>query len=204
MFRRFIILMTLVFALLTTPAFADGQGDPDQFLIDVSNQVLEVVKDNRESYVNTPEVLETALLDTLEPAVDFNAFSRGVMGAYYKDATTQQRDSFITAFKATLIELYTQGLVSADVEDIRIDDTNIRSLKSATVTMEVTSKDKKPYKIQYSLRRNEEAPWKIRNLIVGGVNIGLTYRNQFKSAMETENGNLERVIEIWPQIIGNE
>ena len=204
MFRRFIFLMTLAFALLTTPAFANGQGDPDEFLIDVSNQVLDVVKDNRASYAETPDVLETALLDTLDPAVDFNAFSRGVMGAYYKDATTQQRESFITAFKATLIELYTQGLVSADVEDIRIDDTNIRSPKSATVTMEVTSQDKKSYKIQYSLRKNDESVWKIRNLIVGGVNIGLTYRNQFKSAMDTENGNLERVIEIWPQIIGNQ
>ena len=204
MFRRFTILITLVFALLTAPAFANEQGDPDKFLIDVSNQVLEVVKDNRESYAETPEVLETALLDTLEPAVDFNAFSRGVMGRNYKDATPQQREKFVKAFKATLVELYTQGLVSADVEDIRIDDTNLRSPKSATVTMEVTSKDKKSYKIQYSLRKNDEAPWKIRNLIVGGVNIGLTYRNQFKSAMETEKGNLERVIEIWPQIIGNE
>lgn len=204
MFRRFTILITLVFALLTAPAFANEQGDPDKFLIDVSNQVLEVVLENRESYAETPEVLETALLDTLEPAVDFNAFSRGVMGRNYKDATPQQREKFVKAFKATLVELYTQGLVSADVEDIRIDDTNLRSPKSATVTMEVTSKDKKSYKIQYSLRKNDEAPWKIRNLIVGGVNIGLTYRNQFKSAMETEKGNLERVIEIWPQIIGNE
>ena len=204
MFRRFTILITLVFALLTAPAFANEQGDPDKFLIDVSNQVLEVVLENRESYAETPEVLETALLDTLEPAVDFNAFSRGVMGRNYKDATPQQREKFVKAFKATLVELYTQGLVSADVEDIRIDDTNLRSPKSATVTMEVTSKDKKSYKIQYSLRKNDEAPWKIRNLIVGGVNIGLTYRNQFKSAMETENDNLERVIEIWPQIIGNE
>ena len=204
MFRRFTILITLVFALLTAPAFANEQGDPDKFLIDVSNQVLEVVLENRESYAETPEVLETALLDTLEPAVDFNAFSRGVMGRNYKDATPQQREKFVEAFKATLVELYTQGLVSADVEDIRIDDTNLRSPKSATVTMEVTSKDKKSYKIQYSLRKNDEAPWKIRNLIVGGVNIGLTYRNQFKSAMETEKGNLERVIEIWPQIIGNE
>ena len=105
MFRRFTILITLVFALLTAPAFANEQGDPDKFLIDVSNQVLEVVLENRESYAETPEVLETALLDTLEPAVDFNAFSRGVMGAYYKDATTQQRDSFITAFKLSLIHI---------------------------------------------------------------------------------------------------
>jgi len=29
-----------------------------------------------------------------------------------------------------------------------------------------------------------------------------TYRNQFKSAMKTENENPKRVIEIWPQLLG--
>ncbi|MEP1230886.1 MAG: ABC transporter substrate-binding protein [Litorimonas sp.] len=204
MFRRFTILATFILVLLTTPRFASAQDKPDEFLVNVSNQVLEVIKDNRESYNETPDLLEMALLETLEPAVDFNAFSRGVMGRYYKEATPQQRENFVTAFKATLIELYTQGLVSTEVEDIRIEDTNIRSDTSATVTMEVTSKSENSYSIQYSLRKDEVASWKIRNIIANGVNVGLTYRNQFKSAMETENGNLERVIEIWPQIIGNE
>ena len=173
-------------------------------MVNVSNQVLDVIKDNRESYSETPDILETALLEKLEPAVDFDAFSRGVMGSYYKAATSEQRENFVAAFKATLIELYTQGLVSAQVEDIGIEDTNIRSPKSATVMMVVTSKDQNSYKLQYSLRRRDDTPWKIRNIIVDGVNVGLTYRNQFKSAMETENGDLERVITIWPQIIGNE
>ena len=203
MFRRFALFVTFVLTLLTVSTFAHAQDKPDEFLVNVSNQVLEVIKDNRESYSETPDVLETALLNTLEPAVDFNAFSRGVMGRYYKEATTEQREKFVTAFKDTLIELYTQGLVSTEVDDIRIEDTNIRSPKSATVTMEVTSKSENSYSIQYSLRKAEATSWKIRNIIANGVNVGLTYRNQFKSAMETEDGNLERVIAIWPQIIGN-
>lgn len=204
MIRRIAILVTFIVTLFAVPAFAAAQEEPDTFLVNVSNQVLGVIKDNRESYNKTPEVLETALLNTLEPAVDFDAFSRGVMGAYYKDATPEQHERFATAFKATLIKLYTQGLVSTEVDDIRILDTNLRSSESANVTMEVISKGQNSYKIQYSLRRNEESAWKIRNIIADGINVGLTYRNQFKSAMDTEGGNLERVIEIWPQIIGNE
>ena len=201
MFRRFTILITLILTLLASPAFA--QDEPDTFLINVSNQALEVIKANRDSYAENPEILETAILETLEPAVEFNAFSRGVMGRYYNAATPEQREMFATAFKATLAELYSRGLASTEVENIGVKDTNIRSATSATVTMEILSKSQNSYTIQYSLRRTDETPWKIRNLIVNGVNVGLTYRNQFKSAMETENENLERVIEIWPQIIGN-
>ena len=204
MFRQFAIVITFALTLFALPSFAFAEDEPDTFLVDVSNQVLSVIKDNRESYSETPDILEMALLETLEPAVDFNAFSRGVMGRYYKDATPEQRERFVMAFKDTLIELYTQGLVSAEVDNISIEDTNIRSPKSSTVTMKVTSKDQNSYKLQYSLRKNAQSNWRIRNIIVDGVNVGLTYRNQFKSAMETEDGDLERVIKIWPQIIGNE
>jgi len=202
MFRRFAVFFTLLTALMTT-SFVQAQEEPDNFLISISDQVLDVVKENRDSYKDNPDILETALLNTLEPAVDFNAFSRGVMGSYYKGAEPAQREKFVSAFKATLVELYTQGLVSTEVDDIKIEDTNKRSDTSASVTMRITSKDQNSYKIQYSLRKNDQASWKIRNLIVDGVNVGLTYRNQFKSAMETEDGDLERVIKIWPEIIGN-
>ncbi len=203
MLRRFVVIFTFFTALIAA-GFVQAQDEPDSFLITISDQVLDVVKENRSGYKENPEVLQKALLDTLEPAVDFDAFSRGVMGSYYKDANPAQRNKFVSAFKATLVELYTQGLVSTEVDDIKIEDTNKRSDTSASVTMRITSKDQNSYKIQYSLRRNDDASWKIRNLIVDGVNVGLTYRNQFKSAMETEDGNLERVIEIWPQIIGND
>jgi len=202
MFRRFAVLLTFI-AAFTLTGFVQAQDAPDSFLITISDQVLDVVKENLDSYKESPDVLETALLDTLEPAVDFDAFSRGVMGSYYKGAEPAQREKFVSAFKATLVELYTQGLVSTEVDDIKIEDTNKRSDTSASVTMRITSKDQNSYKIQYSLRKSDDASWKIRNLIVDGVNVGLTYRNQFKSAMETEDGNLERVIEIWPEIIGN-
>lgn len=203
MFRRFTFILTFLITIFIMSPFAKAQEAPDEFLSNISDQVLEVIKDNREGYDENPDILETALLDTLEPVVDFNAFSRGVMGRYYKEATQEQQARFVSAFKTTLLDLYTRGLVSTEVDDISIGDTNIRSPKSAIVTMNIISKSQKAYKIQYSLRKSDDTPWKIRNIIADGINVGLTYRNQFKSAMETENGDLERVIQIWPEIIGN-
>ena len=49
------------------------------------------------------------------------------------------------------------------------------------------------------------APWRVRNVIVDGVNFGRTYRNQFASAMESRGlGALDTVIDAWMGTDGTE
>jgi phospholipid transport system substrate-binding protein len=37
----------------------------------------------------------------------------------------------------------------------------------------------------------------VRNIVVDGVNFGLTYRNQFQSEMQQSGNNLDHVIANW-------
>ena len=39
--------------------------------------------------------------------------------------------------------------------------------------------------------------WKIINIVVNGVNLGLTFRNQFYSLSEKRNANIDLVIQEW-------
>lgn len=65
----------------------------------------------------------------------------------------------------------------------------------------VSSRVASSYTIQFSLRRADDGQWQVRNIIMNGVNIGLTFRNQFASAMDTTGGDLDEVIDDWPQIV---
>ena len=42
-----------------------------------------------------------------------------------------------------------------------------------------------------------DSQWKLTNLIIDGVNLGLVFRTQFASAMSTHNGDMNQVIEKW-------
>ena len=44
---------------------------------------------------------------------------------------------------------------------------------------------------------NKQGQWKLINIVINGVNLGLTFRNQFYSLMEKEENNLDVVIERW-------
>ena len=45
-----------------------------------------------------------------------------------------------------------------------------------------------------------EGGWKIRNIIVDGINIGIQFRNQFAEAM-SKYGDIQYVVDHWPDIM---
>ena len=74
-----------------------------------------------------------------------------------------------------------------------------------SVKMEVHSKEGKVYPVIYSMRLGDDGTWRMYNIIINGINIGLTYRNQFASAMNApENkGSLDAVINGWGETIAH-
>ena len=52
------------------------------------------------------------------------------------------------------------------------------------------------YPITYKVRKSGEG-WKIINIIVNGVNLGLTFRNQFRALAEEFDGDIDKVILNW-------
>lgn len=207
MSRRIFIQLLMVLGALGLGLQARAETPvvgPDKVLEDVSARVMAAVRQHADTYEDTPDALESELLSILEPSLDFKSFSRGVMGRYYKTATPEQQVAFSGEFKATLVDLYTSALVAAKIEDISIAETLSKKPGRANVVMEAKSDSGTSYLLQYNMRQNDEGTWLIRNIIIDGVNIGLTYRNQFKSAMETENEDLARVVKLWPQIIEGE
>jgi phospholipid transport system substrate-binding protein len=51
-----------------------------------------------------------------------------------------------------------------------------------------------------------DGEWRVRNIIVNGVNMGLTYRNQFAGAMKdpVNGGSLDKVIDGWSNMLKEE
>ena len=54
----------------------------------------------------------------------------------------------------------------------------------------------KVYPAIYDMYLNDLGEWKLINIIINGVNLGLTFRNQFYSLMKKEN-DLDKVIGKW-------
>lgn len=201
--KKFFFGLALTFSLgVTTLANAfDPNGlDAHEVAKISSAEVLKIVSEGRAERIENTKELTEKILVVLEPVVAFDAISRSVMGKYRKQATPDQMEKFAAVFKDTMVNLYARALISFESDKIEIlPQTGKPHSKKAKVEMEVSGVDGTVYKVVYSMRKNKEGVWQARNMIVDGINLGLTYLNQFDSAMNRYDGDIDQVIGSWQQ-----
>lgn len=192
-------------------AITPVQAEPQQ----TSWQVVElgiadltsVFEANKATFATDPQLLYNKLDEAMQPYVDFRYISARVMGGrYFRAATPVQRSQFATVFQTTLVKTFGQGLMNFDYRefDLHINKDETRFEDQDNVALEVVATDGKRYPVIFTLRLHNNE-WKIINLIVNGINLGLTFNSQFDRAMRENNRDFDAVIAGWsPEQLLNE
>ncbi|TDR53812.1 phospholipid transport system substrate-binding protein [Halomonas ventosae] len=185
--------------LLALPLLA-AQNDqrPEQMIRTSIDELMTRIEGREAYFADNLDELEAIVDDSLEGVADFRYIGASVMGRYFGNATPQQRSRFVETFRKTLIDTYAKGLVTFDYREIRVLDNQQASRyeDQASVAMEVVANDGTVYPVSYSLRL-DDGQWKVVNVIVNGINLGLTFRNQFDQAMRDHNRDYDAVIDDW-------
>nr|WP_245784307.1 ABC transporter substrate-binding protein [Halomonas korlensis] len=185
--------------LFAMPALSQQpETSPEDMIRGSVDELMGKIEGRKDYFAENIEELEALVDDSLEDVADFRYIGASVMGRYFQNASPQQRSRFVDTFRQTLIDTYTKGLVTFDYRDIRVLDTQQASRyeDQASVAMEVVAEDGSVYPVSYSLRL-DDGEWKVVNVIVNGINLGLTFRNQFDQAMRDNNRDYDAVIDGW-------
>ena len=176
-------------------SFAESSSE---YVEKIHEDILLVVRAKQDIYEENPEEFIKAISFALQPLVDFKRISRNVMGRYYKDANKEQIEKFNKVFKASLLETYSKTLAEFKDEEILVSSEVKKSPKGnrEKVSLQIVTSTK-VYPAIYDMYLNKQGQWKLINIVINGVNLGLTFRNQFYSLMEKEENNLDVVIERW-------
>jgi phospholipid transport system substrate-binding protein len=168
-----------------------------------TDEVLELITAGKEYADAEPERFYTEVEALLRPLIDFTRFARNVMGPYYRQANAEQRDRFAESFKWSLVRTYALALTEFGNGEVAVvpPRNEPRDPDRANVTQEIKHQGK-VYMVVYRMRRKDEA-WRMQNLIVEGVNIGLNYKSQFSAAMKDPQygGDMDAVIAAWVNVI---
>jgi phospholipid transport system substrate-binding protein len=193
--------------ILSALVCAASASDPRILIRQTADSLIEVIKQGKTYFDKDSERYYQEVEKVLDPTIDFDTFSRGVMAVYYKRATPAQRERFEGTFKTGLIHTYAKALLDFGDESIEVlpADRPPTQPDRDSVKMEVHSKEGKVYPVVYSMRLGDDGTWRMYNIIINGINIGLTYRNQFASAMNApeNHGNLDTVINSWGESIAH-
>lgn len=199
-------LVALMVLTLVLPLQAQAQPQtPEAMIRENIDALMGEIEGKKDYYANNIGELEALVDDSLEDVADFRYIGASVMGNYFRNASPEQRSRFADVFRQSLIDTYARGLVTFDYKDLRVLDTqrSQRYEDQASVDMEVVATNGQVYPVSYSLRLSNNQ-WRVVNVIVNGINLGLTFRNQFDQAMRENNRDYDAVIRGWAPEIGVE
>ena len=161
------------------------------------NNIILILQTKNALFEEDSELFIQEISNAFSPIVDFQRIARNVMGKHYKVSTSSQRDRFSEAFRASLLNTYSKTLIEfKDEKIIVLPPKNKSRSNKVKVDIEIITSSKS-YPGVYSMYLDKNNEWKIINIVVNGINLGLTFRSQFYSLMEKNNNDISKVIDKW-------
>lgn len=172
-----------------------------------TEEVLALIRRGQAYASDDPERFYVEVEALLRPLIDFPRFARSVMGAYYRDASDVQRRRFSDSFKWSLVRTYALALTEfRDGEvNVLVPRRKPRDPNRVNVNMEIKYQGRS-YAVVYVMRRGKQELWRLQNLVIEGINVGLNYKSQFAAAMKDPayDGDMDKVIDAWSQFVEDE
>ena len=184
-------VMTAMFAGTAMAAPAEA---PPAFVKKVADGLISRLKADHAKLQNNPAAVKAIVRQNLDPYIDSQGFTRLVMGTYANNqySNAAQRAQFEKNFRETLIENYGSAFAKFSNQTYTIRPYKATSSANPVVTIDFNNKGEKiPVSFQLADRNNQ---WKIRNINVSGIDLGLQFRNQFAATVKRNGGNLDKAI----------
>lgn len=161
--------------------------------------LLSAVQESKPFIVTDRDRYFSAVEAVLVSFVDFEEVAKVVMSRLGENATPAQRQRFAGILRNTLTRFYGATLASYNGEELAfIPQANPPSDPRAdqVVGMELRGSDSS-IKLQYQMFLNDKGEWKLKNLSLGGINLGRQYYTQFSAAMAQYNNDIDKVLDNW-------
>lgn len=183
-------LAVLAAAPVTVAAAADANVAKTQ-MMDTTDQVLKVLRDEGPDLANRPQRLYQIIDELILPHFDFRRMSGWVLGRHWRKASEAQKSQFVKAFQGLLVRTYSRALL--DYRDQRIDflKPRVRSESDVTVRAEIDQGGGPKIPVSYEMSQVDGA-WKVYDVAVNGVSLVINYRSEFNQ--EIKRNGLEGLI----------
>jgi len=173
-------------------------SDPHKFIDTKAQEMVAIIRNNQELFAKDPELFKDKINIIFEPMVDFRRVGASVMGKkYYLASSKEQRLKFIESFRTSLLDTYSSTLAQWGDQKIMTIFPELSEFQKTEDVKQNLITSSNTYPITYKVRRDKNGNWLIINIIVNGVNLGLTFRNQFKALAKEHNENIDEVIKHW-------
>lgn len=186
--------------LLLSTAVQASWDEAGQVIETATQQMLQLMEDESLKLEENEDKLIAEIDIVLAPVVDFDYISKVVMGKYYRRATKEDRVKFSAVFRTTLLKTYAKAIAGFQIEKYAMVPPRKVSpdKKKQIVNVDVFAADGTKFALVYYMK-NKGGEWQLVNALLDGINLRLTFKNQFADMMQRNKGNVSAVIATWKE-----
>ena len=164
-------------------------SDPKQFIQEIVDEVKKVLVDTNSKEFKTKKLSEMALR-----TVDIKGVAYYSLGNYRKELNDEQMKEYLSLFEKYFLKSFTSRLTDYSDPKIEVLSTDVLNAKYTIVKSLLLATDKKPaVNIEWRVyTKNPDKPL-IRDLIIEGLSLARTQKEEFASVIETNNGDITKL-----------
>lgn len=163
----------------------DPKAAPNDFVQAVADNALQAVKNDDLVKSGDLKRINELVDELILPYVNFEKTTRLAAGRHWRQASPEQQQALVDAFRGTLIRTYSGALASVDDVsridiqpfrgDANADDVVVRSL--------ITQKNGPAVGVDYRLEKTPDG-WRVYDINVENIWLIQNYRNQFSQQIQ--------------------
>jgi len=185
--KFFFIIIFFIFGLVQN-SFAYS-SDPKQFIQEVVDKAKKILVETNSKEFKTEKLSEIAL-----ETVDIKGVAYYSLGNYRKKLDDEQLKKYLSLFEKYFLKSFTSRLTDYSEPKIEVVSTEVLNPKYTIVKSMLLATDKKPaVYIEWRVyTKNPDKPL-IRDLIIEGLSLARTQKEEFVSVIETNNGDVTKL-----------
>ena len=164
-------------------------SDPKAFIGEIVDEAKKVLVESNSKEFKTKKLSEIAL-----KVVDIKGIGFYTLGKYRKNLSDEQKNQYSILFQEYFLKSFTSRLSDYSDPKIEVIDTEVLNPKYTIVKSILLATDKKPeVKIDWRVyTKNPDKPL-IRDLIIEGLSLARTQKEEFASVIESNNGDVSKL-----------
>ena len=185
--KNFFIIIFFILGL-TQKSFSYS-SDPKQFIQEIVDEAKKVLVDSNTKEFKTKKLSEMAL-----KTVDIKGVAYYSLGSYRKEFSDEQMKEYLPLFEKYFLKSFTSRLTDYSDPKINVLSAEVINPKYTIVKSLLLATDKKPeVNIEWRVyTKNPDKPL-IRDLIIEGLSLARTQKEEFASVIETNNGDVSKL-----------
>ncbi|HZD26652.1 MAG TPA: ABC transporter substrate-binding protein [Alphaproteobacteria bacterium] len=184
-------LAFLISASLTGQASAFAAGAPSQFIKDLGENAITMVRNPDLSHEEKTKRFRALL----EKGFALKPIARFVLGRYWREASDAQRQRYVKLFEDYIVNSYSARFNEYEGETFKVLGEHSNGKEAAVVTTKVDRpKGGEPVKVDWHVH-DYNGELKIVDVVIEGVSMSVTQRSDFAGAIRQYGGNLDAFLD---------